>query len=737
MRLDHFLPARRRKDRPAPRPGIFKRALRQFLPSVLFTNPETRKPGLLRRVLKRLGPTWVSSPLRRIAQTAFFLLFLWLFFHVCWPYRATPPPVWRGWIPVEVDLASRKIRLERDSPVTGLDPGRTLHITDESDGASLGPFDILEIQPEALTVSATTPRSAQEWEALSFRIGPWSLSHSIPGNWPTHYADAFAANDRLPAEFFLIIDPLVSLSTSIAARSWVWSLGSASCILLICLVIPRGFCGYVCPLGTLIDLFDWAIGKRVNHFRVRADGWWVHLKYFLLAGVLGAAAMGVLLSGIVSAIPVITRGLLHTLAPLQDGLARGWHQVPPMNGAQLLSIALFLSVLALGFLQPRFWCKYVCPSGAVFSLGNLFRMTERKVEDSCIHCNKCVEICPFDAIKPDFTTRTTDCTLCQTCGGVCPTHAIKFVDRTDHTALKPFNEPPTGEPIWAGLLNRPTAPTRLDPAWLAGFSQKPIGRRGFLASGIGLAAGLGGGFAAAATTKAFGARLEDPDGWRPVRPPGSVPEQEFLELCIRCGECYKVCPNNVLQPLGFQQGFEGFWSPQVAADWAGCDPSCNSCGQVCPTGAIRPLPIEEKRFARMGLAIVNQETCLPLAGREACQLCVDECTAAGYHAIDFVRVHTLSDANNQPIPGSGFLAPVVQEDQCVGCGLCQMRCHSVNSKDKHLLTASAIVVKAGADREDRIRSGSYRERNNQRIPKRRASQLHPDEPNSYLPDFLK
>ena len=139
----------------------------------------------------------------------------------------------------------------------------------------------------------------------------------------------------------------------------------------------------------------------------------------------------------------------------------------------------------------------------------------------------------------------------------------------------------------------------------------------------------------------------------------------------------------------------------------------------------------------MGLAIVNQETCLPLAGREACQLCVDECTAAGYHAIDFVRVHTLSDANNQPIPGSGFLAPVVQEDRCVGCGLCQMRCHSVNSKDKHLLTASAIVVKAGADREDRIRSGSYRERNNQRIPKRRASQLHPDEPNSYLPDFLK
>ena len=90
----------------------------------------------------------------------------------------------------------------------------------------------------------------------------------------------------------------------------------------------------------------------------------------------------------------------------------------------------------------------------MFSLGNLFRVTERKVESSCIHCNKCVEICPFDAIKPDFTTRATDCTLCQTCGGVCPTHAIKFVERWNVVELKVADEPPTQE--------------------------TPIGRRGFL-----------------------------------------------------------------------------------------------------------------------------------------------------------------------------------------------------------------------------------------------------------------
>ncbi len=114
------------------------------------------------------------------------------------------------------------------------------------------------------------------------------------------------------------------------------------------------------------------------------------------------------------------------------------------------------------------------------------------------------------------------------------------------------------------------------------------------------------------------------------------------------------------------------------ADWAGCESSCNACTQVCPTGAIRALPLEEKKVARMGLAIVNERTCLPYAGREACQLCVDDCAAAGYHAIEFIRVGTQADEMGNPIEDSGFLAPVVLADKCVGCGLCQTRCYGIN-----------------------------------------------------------
>lgn len=692
LRVDWYMPFLRKKKAketlgPAP---LIVRTARYVLPAAWFADRVTGKPGSLRRLLKWLGPSVLSSPLRRIVQAICLCLFLVLFFYVCWPYSARPAsPGIRsaGWDFAELDQASGELRFShaRDMGMP-VDPGRRMYVVGDAGQAAAGDamaFVLARAEPRRVALMPAGELTADQLDAFLIGAGPWTFSDQDPHRWPSHYADDLAAKERLPAELFLVIDPLVSLSTAIAARSWVWSLVSAAAILIVCVLIPRGFCGYLCPLGTVIDLFDWTVASRVKRFRVAGEGWWVHVKYYLLAGTLVASGCGVLVSGFVAAIPVITRAALFLGEPLQSGTMRGWHLVPGPGAGQLFSLALFAVILGLGFLRPRFWCKYVCPSGAVFSLGNLFRVTERKVESTCINCNKCVEICPFDAIKPDFTTRATDCTLCQTCGGVCPTHAIKFVERWNLVELKTANDPPTGE--------------------------TSLGRRGFLSLAAGAAAAVAGGSAIAVATKATGARLAGPDAVVPVRPPGSVPEKDFLQLCIRCGECFKACPNNVLQPEGFQQGVEGLWTPLVNADWAGCASSCNACGQVCPTGAIRALPLEEKRVARMGLAIVNQQTCLPLANRQACQWCVDECVAAGYDAIEFRRVHTQVDENGLPVEASGYLAPVVLADKCVGCGLCQMRCHLENVKKTPLLDRSAIVIEAGAGREDRLSTGSYLE----------------------------
>ncbi|MDA1162558.1 MAG: 4Fe-4S binding protein [Planctomycetota bacterium] len=717
MRADWFLPVLRapRPDVPERRIGILAQAARQVLPAKFFSSRTTKQRGWFRRFLRRLGPVWLAAPCRRIVQSLCFVTFLWLFFLTCWPYSATPARSSTGWIPAEFNLKNSSVVLVADSTVTADPPfkaGQEIVVRDDSEGlsgnAETATFRVLSVDSSEIRLELVRRTSSIEhskFEVLSVSPGPWSLHETDSAAWPSHYADNLSRKELVAAEMFLVIDPLVSLSTGIASRAWVWSLSCAGIILAACVFVPRGFCGYLCPLGTLIDLFDWVIGKRVTMFRIAGDGWWVHIKYYLLLGIIVAAFGGVLLSGIFSAIPVITRGLLFTLSPIQTGAAVGWHQIPPMNYGHVISIVLFLAVLGLGLLRPRFWCKYVCPSGAVFSLSNLFRVTERKVESSCINCNKCIEICPFDAIKPDFTTRTTDCTFCQSCGGVCPTHAIKFVDRWEVSGLKIENDPPTRE--------------------------TSLGRRGFLSATVGTASGVLGGLIAATGTKTFGANL-DGDGPRLVRPPGSVPEPEFLQMCIRCGECFQACPSDVLQPLGFQQGLEGLWTPHVVADWAGCASSCNACGQVCPTGAIRALPLEEKRHVRMGLAVINESTCLPFHG-EACQLCVDECTAAGYDALEFITVGTEVDELGQPIEGTGQLAPLLVADKCVGCGLCQTRCHGINVAAKGLLNESAIIIKAGNDHEDRLMFGSYSELRKDEA-KLRETQSRPSE--SYLPDFL-
>ncbi|MEO2015591.1 MAG: 4Fe-4S binding protein, partial [Fuerstiella sp.] len=126
--------------------------------------------------------------------------------------------------------------------------------------------------------------------------------------WP--YAEHFTANtfgdkESLPVESFLLIDPLVGLSTALAGKvlNWAtlwWMVG----IMAFCVIIPRAFCGYFCPLGTLIDAFDWLVGRHFKRWHVpdnptglKKPRGWEHFKYYLLAGVLITSACGVLTSG--------------------------------------------------------------------------------------------------------------------------------------------------------------------------------------------------------------------------------------------------------------------------------------------------------------------------------------------------------------------------------------------------------------------------------------------------------
>ncbi len=500
--------------------------------------------------------------------------------------------------------------------------------------------------------------------------------------WP--YAETFGETtlsdkEAYPVDLLLLLDPLVGVSTAIAGRfingaTFGWTVA----ILVFCILIPRAFCGYLCPLGTCIDLFDWCIGRWFKRLHVPDNGskaWWVHLKYYLLTGILVASACGLLLSGFAAAIPVLTRGMLFTLGRVQLAWLKSPSHLFSVDGTYYLSVLLFLGVFLLSLLGRRFWCRYVCPSGALLSVFNVLRIGQRQVEETCIHCNKCIEVCPFDAIQDDFHTRVHDCTYCQTCGGICPTGAIKFVTRWNRIDLKAENDP--------------------------ALRERPVSRRAFVgvAAGSGIAAGLAHLTGTRLTGAAQGQMLPNP-----VRPPGSVPESLFLDLCIRCGQCFKVCPGPVLDAAGWEHGWESMWTPVARLDHAGCHQNCNFCTQVCPTGAIQPLNIEVKRKTHMGLACVDATRCLPMRKEERldCDLCYVECQQAGYHAIE-MRYQQI-ELDPPPPPGafsdieleemSRIRVPVIDSNLCVGCGICQYRCFTTYVIQRGQLDQSAIVVLA-------------------------------------------
>ena len=100
--------------------------------------------------------------------------------------------------------------------------------------------------------------------------------------WP--YAQVFdssvlSSKELLPAELFLLLDPLVAVSAVIATGTvsivLLWLAG----VLVFNAFVPRGFCGYLCPLGTLVDLVDWLVWDRIPRLRLGSRGRWMHIRY--------------------------------------------------------------------------------------------------------------------------------------------------------------------------------------------------------------------------------------------------------------------------------------------------------------------------------------------------------------------------------------------------------------------------------------------------------------------------
>ncbi|MDY0011492.1 MAG: ferredoxin-type protein NapG [Rhodocyclaceae bacterium] len=151
-----------------------------------------------------------------------------------------------------------------------------------------------------------------------------------------------------------------------------------------------------------------------------------------------------------------------------------------------------------------------------------------------------------------------------------------------------------------------------------------------------------------------------------LRPPGALPEEDFLGACIRCGLCVRDCPFNTLE-LAKPESPVATGTPYFTARNIPCE-MCDTipCVKACPTGAL-DHGLTEIENARMGMAVlIDHETCLNFLGLR-CDVCYRVCPA-----ID--KAITLELVPNLRTGRHTMFLPNVHSDACTGCGKCEKSC---------------------------------------------------------------
>jgi len=483
------------------------------------------------------------------------------------------------------------------------------------------------------------------------RVKRWSLSRYFQLAFLAAFILLFITTDyrgqdqiSIALNSFFRSDGLVAATYLLSARAFTILLLPGALVLLFSLFLGRFFCGWVCPLGTVLDLCTGRIRKTRPLFFLKG-----RFKYYLLVTVLFAALFNINLAGLFDPMAILVRFMTFSLYPLIGYLARvGWVGLYGLLGDNrdyleggyaflkgyvlpfretfyplaFLSLLFFLFVLFLERFEQRNWCRNLCPLGTLLGLLGRFSLFKRLPARLCADCGDCRDLCPttFD----EEVLQKADCIMCLDCQRKCKHQRVSF--RFSHAKAKEVPFSPARRVLVTGFVS-------------GLFLSRLFSAKNLIAE------------------------------TRLLRPPGAQDEVAFLKRCVRCGESMKVCLRSALYPATLQGGVYGLYTPTLIPRLGYCEYNCSLCGQVCPTGAIPRLPLEQKKKQVIGLAIFDKNVCLPWAKKMNCMVCEEHCPIPE-KAIRFEQVEERDYSGKR----LALKKPYLVDDLCIGCGICEYVC---------------------------------------------------------------
>jgi polyferredoxin len=323
-----------------------------------------------------------------------------------------------------------------------------------ADGRSQAPIDT-SLTPESSARAATA--GAQGRRRARRRVWQWTTVRRI-----VQYAALFtfvvlfiaSRGSRWPAQVVNLpmrLDPLAMLAQVLASRTFL--AGSALALLTVAsaLVFGRAWCGWLCPLGTVLDLFSLRRGRGDRPPPPESTR---AVKHGLLLAILSAALFANLSLMVLDPLTLLYRTLATSIWPSLDRLViagetalyrigslrpllSGFDRLarpailptaPVFYRGVLVYAGVCLVVVALNLWAERFWCRYLCPLGGLLGILSKVALLRREVGGRCTECGLCAGSCPTGTIQEakGYRSDPAECTMCLECLETCARGDVRF-----------------------------------------------------------------------------------------------------------------------------------------------------------------------------------------------------------------------------------------------------------------------------------------------------------------------